>query len=82
MSQINVLAPFRAKSEHREELKERLTALAEAVHTEPGCLLYSLQQGTDEADVFATWRSGSRRRRSPNTARPPTCSRGVPGGAP
>ena len=38
MSQINVLALFRAKPEHREELKERLTALAEAVHTEPGCL--------------------------------------------
>ena len=53
MSQINVLALFRAKTEHREELKERLTALAEAVHTEPGCLLYSLQQGTDDLDVFA-----------------------------
>jgi quinol monooxygenase YgiN len=53
MSQINVLAIFRAKTEHREELKERLTAMAEAVHTEPGCLLYSLQQGTDDPDVFA-----------------------------
>ena len=53
MSQINVLALFRAKTEHREELKERLAALAEAVHTEPGCLLYSLQQGTDDPDVFA-----------------------------
>jgi quinol monooxygenase YgiN len=53
MSQINVLAIFRAKTEHREELKQRLTAMAEAVHTEPGCLLYSLQQGTDDPDVFA-----------------------------
>ena len=53
MSQINVLALFRAKTEHREELKRRLTAMAEAVHTEPGCLLYSLQQGTDDPDFFA-----------------------------
>jgi quinol monooxygenase YgiN len=53
MSQINVLALFRAKTEHRDELKRQLTALAEAVHTEPGCLLYSLQQGADDPDVFA-----------------------------
>lgn len=53
MSQINVLALFRAKTQHRDELKQRLSALAEAVHAEPGCLLYSLQQGTDDPDVFA-----------------------------
>jgi len=53
MSQINVLALFRAKTQHRDELKQRLSALAEAVHAEPGCLIYSLQQGTDDPDVFA-----------------------------
>ncbi|MGI8416224.1 MAG: putative quinol monooxygenase [Nakamurella sp.] len=53
MPEINVLALFRAKPEHRDELKRQLSRLAEAVHTESGCLLYSLQQGTDDPDVFA-----------------------------
>lgn len=53
MPEINVLALFRAKPEHRDELKQQLSTLAEAVHTEDGCLLYSLQQGTEDPDVFA-----------------------------
>lgn len=52
MAEINVIAMFRAKPEHRDELRRRLVAMAEATHEEEGCLLYSLQQGSADPDVF------------------------------
>ncbi len=35
-------------------LQEMLETLAEATHGEAGCLLYSLQRGTDNRDQFVT----------------------------
>lgn len=50
---INVVAMFRARPERREQFKAALIAMAEATHREEGCLLYTLQQGTEDPDVFA-----------------------------
>lgn len=50
---INVIALFKARLEHVDELKQRLIVMAEATHQEDGCLLYSLQQGTEDPTVLA-----------------------------
>ena len=49
---VNVVAIFHALPEHRDELKRQLEAMATATHQEEGCLLYALQQGTEDPNVL------------------------------
>lgn len=54
MSEINVIAIFHAKPEHREELIAAYTEMAEQTHAnDEGCLLYALQQSTTDPNVLA-----------------------------
>lgn len=54
MSTINTTAVLTAKPEAADEVQTILTTLAEATHGETGCLLYSLQRGVEDRNVFVT----------------------------
>ncbi len=49
MSEVTVLALFKARPEKLDELKSALVKMAEETHrNDAGCLLYALQQGIDD----------------------------------
>ena len=54
MSEISTVAIITAKPGSGTEVERVLRDLAVATHAEPGCLLYSLQQGMRDPDVFVT----------------------------
>jgi quinol monooxygenase YgiN len=54
MSEISTVAIITAKPGCGPEVERALRDLATATHAEPGCLLYSLQQGMRDPDVFVT----------------------------
>jgi quinol monooxygenase YgiN len=54
MSEISTVAIITAKPGSGTEVERVLRDLAAATHAEPGCLLYSLQQGMRDPDVFVT----------------------------
>ena len=54
MSEISTVAIITAKPGSGAEVERVLRDLAVATHAEPGCLLYSLQQGMRDPDVFVT----------------------------
>ena len=54
MSEISTVAIITAKPGSGTEVERVLRDLAVATHAEPGCLLFSLQQGMRDPDVFVT----------------------------
>ena len=54
MSEISTVAIITAKPGRGPDVEKALRALAAATHAEPGCLLFSLQQGMRDPDVFLT----------------------------
>jgi quinol monooxygenase YgiN len=54
MSEISTVAIITAKPGCGPDVEQVLHVLAAATHAEPGCLLYSLQQGMRDPDVFLT----------------------------
>jgi len=54
MSEISTVAIITAKPGSGTEVERALRDLAVATHAEPGCLLFSLQQGMRDPDVFVT----------------------------
>ena len=54
MSEISTIAIITAKPGSGPDVEQALRQLAAASHAEPGCLLYSLQQGMRDPDVFVT----------------------------
>ena len=54
MSEISTVAIITAKPGRGTEVERALRDLAAATHAEPGCLLFSLQQGMRDPDVFVT----------------------------
>ena len=53
MSEINVVAIFKAKPECADEYLAALTEMAEQTHAnDEGCLLYSLQRSTTDPNTF------------------------------
>jgi len=47
------LATFTAKEEQREKLKEILISLVHETRKEPGCVKYTVNQGTDNKNFFS-----------------------------
>jgi quinol monooxygenase YgiN len=54
MTEVSTVAVITAKPEFAAEVEAALSTLAAATHAEPGCLLYSLQRGLQEPNVFVT----------------------------
>ena len=54
MAEISTVALITARPGRGDELEGLLRPLAEATHGEDGCLLYSLQRGLQDRDVFVT----------------------------
>ena len=54
MADISVVAVITAKAGHGDEVEAMLRGLAESAHGEDGCMLYSLQRGLEDRDVFVT----------------------------
>ena len=54
MAEISTVAIITAKPGRGDELEPLLRSLAEATHGEDGCVLYSLQRGLQDRDVFVT----------------------------
>ena len=54
MAEISTVAVITATPGAGDRLEEVLRRLAEASHQEAGCLLYSLQRGLRDGDVFVT----------------------------
>lgn len=54
MAEISTVAIITAKPGRGDELEPLLRSLAEATHGEDGCVLYSLQRGIQDRDVFVT----------------------------
>ena len=54
MSEISTIAIITAKPGCGPDVEQALRQLTAASHAEPGCLLYSLQQGMRDPDVFVT----------------------------
>jgi quinol monooxygenase YgiN len=54
MSEISTVAIITAKPGRGPDVEQALRILAAASHAEPGCLLFSLQQGMRDPDVFLT----------------------------
>jgi quinol monooxygenase YgiN len=54
MADVSVVAVITAKAGHGDEVEEMLRGLAESTHGEDGCVLYSLQRGLEDRDVFVT----------------------------
>jgi quinol monooxygenase YgiN len=54
MSEISTVAIITARPGRGPDVEQALRVLAAATHAEPGCLLYSLQQGMRDPDVFLT----------------------------
>lgn len=54
MSAIGTTAIITAKPEAASEVESALAELAEATQAEPGCILYSLNRGLAEPNVFVT----------------------------
>ena len=54
MAEISTVAVITAQPGRGDELEALLRPLAEATHGEDGCVLYSLQRGLEERDVFVT----------------------------
>lgn len=53
---IVAVAFVRPKSENVDDVREALRKAAEQVHDEPGCELYTLQEGRDEFIVIEKWK--------------------------
>lgn len=51
---IGTIAIITAKPEAAREVESALTELAEATQAEAGCILYSLNRGLQEPNVFVT----------------------------
>lgn len=47
------LATFTAKEDQCEKLKEILTSLVSETRKEPGCVKYTLNQGTENKNLFS-----------------------------
>jgi quinol monooxygenase YgiN len=54
MSEIRTVTIITAKPGRGPDVEQVLRILAAATHAEPGCLLFSLQQGMRDPDVFLT----------------------------
>ena len=54
MPEIGTVAVITAKPEAADQVGAALAELAAATHAEPGCILYSLQRGLQETNVFVT----------------------------
>lgn len=54
MPAIGTTAIITAKPESADEVEAALTELAAATHAEPGCIMYSLNRGLQEPNVFVT----------------------------
>ncbi len=54
MSEISTVVIITAKPGSGPDVEQALRTLAAATHAEPGCLLFSLQQGMRDPDVFVT----------------------------
>jgi quinol monooxygenase YgiN len=62
MSQLTILAFFRAKPGQTQALGTALSALVDPTRAEPECLNYDLHQSLDDADVWLVhenWRSAT-----------------------
>ena len=54
MSEVSTVAVITARPGRGDELEVLLRRLAEGTHAEDGCVLYSLQRGLQDRDVFVT----------------------------
>lgn len=54
---VVVVATIKPTPEHREEVLAAFTEAIPAVHAEPGCELYALNQGADRLVMVEQWSS-------------------------
>ena len=54
---VTVVARFRAKEGKEEMVRQELTALIAPTRSEPGCVMYSLHQCTDNRSLFMVYES-------------------------
>jgi quinol monooxygenase YgiN len=54
MTAVGTVAIITATPEGADELAALLTTLVEQTHTEPGCILYSLERSVKDPEVFVT----------------------------
>jgi quinol monooxygenase YgiN len=52
VGEVVVVAVFRARAEHREEVERGLRAILAPTHAEDGCLAFALHRGADDPRVL------------------------------
>ena len=56
---VTVVARLRAKEAKEGMVRQELTALIAPTRSEPGCVMYSLHQGTDNKSLFMVYEGWS-----------------------
>lgn len=54
-NEITIVVPIKAKTEYRQEIREKLLKLAELTCREEGNICYNLHQANDDPDQFVIY---------------------------